>query len=108
MRQVDPAHHSPKPYEHYKPYLMFFSLIQLLYDVMFKSVPSAPSEQWPVKLAEAIRHGDEAVLRNSENILTTFTEELLPCTSFEEWCDAAGMLLDIGDTEGFLEDSIRR
>lgn len=46
--------------------------------------------QWPSVLAEYIRHNDEAMLKASERVLATYRDELLPCTSFEEFCDVVG------------------
>lgn len=58
-------------------------------------MPPCTVEQWPVKLAEAIRHGDEAVHRSAERALATLSEQLLPCASLEEWADAAGVLASL-------------
>lgn len=74
---------------------------------IFQNIPTTTVEQWPIKLAEAIRHGDETVLRSSEKILSTLSEELLPCTSFAEWCDAAGLLSSIPDPDEFMLSALR-
>lgn len=50
-------------------------------------------DQWPVVLAEYIRHNDEALLKASEKILAAYRDELLPCASFDEFCDVAGKFL---------------
>lgn len=50
-------------------------------------------DQWPSVLAEYIRHNDEAMLKASERVLATYRDELLPCTSFEEFCDIIGKLM---------------
>lgn len=47
-------------------------------------------EQWPSNLADYIRHSDEALLKASERLLSVYTDELLPCSSFPEFCDVAG------------------
>lgn len=47
-------------------------------------------EQWPITLAEYIRHNDEAMLKSSERVLATYRDELLPCASFEEFADVVG------------------
>lgn len=47
-------------------------------------------DQWPSVLAEYIRHNDEAMLKASERVLSSYRDELLPCTSFEEFCDIVG------------------
>lgn len=49
-------------------------------------------EQWPVILAEYIRHNDETMLKASERVLAAYRDELLPCASFEEICDVVGKL----------------
>lgn len=60
-------------------------------------------DQWPIKLAEYVRHNDEANAKAAEKIVTTFTDELLPCASFAEFCDAAGFLEDIPEPDAFLQ-----
>lgn len=47
-------------------------------------------DQWPAVLAEYVRHNDEALLKASEKILAAYRDELLPCASFDEFCDVAG------------------
>lgn len=49
-------------------------------------------EQWPSCLADYIRHSDEALLKASEKLLSLYTDEYLPCSSFSEFCDVAGGL----------------
>lgn len=61
-------------------------------------------ELWPVKLAEYIRHSDEASAKAAERVVGTLTDELLPCASFEEFCDAAGLLDDVPQPERFLQE----
>lgn len=55
----------------------------------FQNVPE--DESWPIALALFIRRSDEQLIRSSEALLTAYNEEFLPCTSFEEYCDVAGM-----------------
>ncbi|PZC74948.1 hypothetical protein B5X24_HaOG206881 [Helicoverpa armigera] len=87
----------------YKPYALFVAIIDQLYTVMFKNVSATTVDQWPIKLAEYIRHNDEANGKAAERIVTTLTDELLPCASFAEFCDAAGFLEDIPDPDAFLQ-----
>lgn len=47
-------------------------------------------EQWPSNLADYIRHSDELLLKASERLLSVYTDEYLPCSSFPEFCDVAG------------------
>ncbi|CAG5041717.1 unnamed protein product [Parnassius apollo] len=103
LRALPPDHREPRPWPDYKPYALFVALIDLLYSVMFKNVAATTVEQWPIKLAEYIRHNDEANAKAAERIVTTLTDELLPCASFAEFCDAAGLLEDIPSPDAFLQ-----
>ncbi|CAH0722275.1 unnamed protein product, partial [Brenthis ino] len=103
LRALAAAQRAPRPWPDYKPYAMFVALLHQLYTVMFKNVNATTVEQWPVKLAEYIRHNDEANAKAAERIVTTLTDELLPCASFAEFCDAAGFLEDIPDPDAFLQ-----
>ncbi|KAJ0180973.1 hypothetical protein K1T71_003058 [Dendrolimus kikuchii] len=102
LRALQPEQRAPKPWADYKPYALFIAIIDQLYSVMFKNVTATTVEQWPIKLAEYIRHNDEANAKAAERIVTTLTDELLPCASFAEFCDAAGFLADVPDPDQFL------
>ncbi|XP_013144239.1 PREDICTED: E3 ubiquitin-protein ligase UBR4 [Papilio polytes] len=106
MRALAQEHRAPKQWADYKPYAIFFAIIDLLYTVMFKNVSATTVEQWPVKLAEYIRHNDEANAKAAERIVATLTDELLPSASFAELCDAAGLLRDLPDPDDFLRAAI--
>ncbi|XP_052754608.1 LOW QUALITY PROTEIN: E3 ubiquitin-protein ligase UBR4-like, partial [Galleria mellonella] len=106
LRALPPDHRAPKPWPDYKPYVTFVAVIDQLYNVMFKNVTATTVDQWPIKLAEYIRHNDEANAKAAEKIVTTLTDELLPCSSFAEFCDAAGFLEDIPDPDAFLQTLI--
>jgi len=56
-----------------------------------QSISVTPEDQWPSVLADYIRHNDEALLKASEKIMAAYSEELLPCTCFGEFCDVVGM-----------------
>lgn len=62
----------------------------VLFLVSFQKVNVLSDDQWPSVLAEYIRHNDEAMLKASERVLATYRDELLPCTSFEEFGDVVG------------------
>lgn len=47
-------------------------------------------DQWTTALADYIRHNDEALMKASEKLMAFYSQELLPCASFEEFCDVAG------------------
>lgn len=80
----------PLDYSVYKPYLMMWAMVDLIYNHLFKTVTTPKEEDWPISLFDYIRRHDEAMLKSSDDILQTFTEEYLPCTSFAEFCDVAG------------------
>lgn len=67
----------------FHPALFFFLL-------KFQKVNVSSDDQWPSTLADYIRHNDEALMKASERLLATYREELLPCSSFEEFCDVTG------------------
>ncbi|KAG5896473.1 hypothetical protein JTB14_005854 [Gonioctena quinquepunctata] len=92
-----------KEYAVYKPYLVFFGLIDGIYNCFFKNV-SGPEEQWPNNLADFIRHNDEALMKASEKLLGIYTEELLSCTSFLEFCDVTGLLDVVTNPETYISD----
>ncbi|XP_072386468.1 E3 ubiquitin-protein ligase UBR4 [Diabrotica undecimpunctata] len=94
---------SVKDYNIYKPYLLFFGLIDGIYNHFFKNV-GGPDEQWSTNLADYIRHNDEALMKSSEKLLADYTDEFLPCTSFSEFCDVAGLLDIITTPDRYLSD----
>ncbi|OAD57065.1 E3 ubiquitin-protein ligase UBR4, partial [Eufriesea mexicana] len=96
-----------KHYAVYKSALIFFGLIDCIYANFFKKVNVLSDNQWPSVLAKYIRHNDEAMLKASERVLATYRDELLPCTSFEEFCDVAGLLDEITDPT-YISDILRR
>lgn len=83
---------SMKDYNVYKPYLMMWILIDLIYKNFFGSVVAPKDEEWPLSLFDYIRKNDEAMSKSSDTILNLFTHEFLPCASFGEFCDFAGKL----------------
>ncbi|XP_071445233.1 E3 ubiquitin-protein ligase UBR4 isoform X2 [Hetaerina americana] len=95
---------TPKDYAIYKPYLVFFGLVDGIYNHFFKKVNASGDEQWPSVLADYIRHNDESLLKASESLLAVYREELLTCASFSEFCDVAGLLGDISNPETYLVD----
>ncbi|XP_022919909.2 E3 ubiquitin-protein ligase UBR4 isoform X2 [Onthophagus taurus] len=98
---------SEEDYLVYKPYLVLFGLVDGVYKNFFKNV-SGTDEQWPSNLADYIRHNDEHLLKASERLLGIYMDELLPCASFVEFCDVAGLLDDITQPEHFIHDLLKR
>ncbi|XP_014236597.1 protein purity of essence isoform X3 [Trichogramma pretiosum] len=98
---------SVKDYSVYKSVLIFFGLVDCIYEHFFKKVNVTTDDQWPVALAEYIRHNDEMLLKASEKILAAYRDELLPCASFDEFCDVLGLLEEIADPPSFLADALQ-
>lgn len=94
---------SIKDYSVYKPYLIFFGLVDSIYSNYCKKSP-AVDDLWPSVLADYIRHNDEALVKASERLMATYREELLPCATFDEFCDVANLLGDIPNPMLFLEE----
>lgn len=90
-KSLSGADRQPKEYSVYKPYLMMWGLIDLLYG-LFKTVTTPKEEDWPISLFDYIRRNDEILLKATDALLEQFTDEYLPCTSFSELCDVAGKL----------------
>lgn len=80
----------PKDYSVYKPFLMMWALVDCVYADLFKTVQTPKEEDWPISLFDYIRRNDEAMLKATDKILETFTEQYLPCADFTEFCDVAG------------------
>lgn len=87
---VAPNDKSQKDYVVYKPYLLMWGLVDLIYKNFFRTVTTPKDEDWPISLFDYIRRNDEAMLKHADGTLETFTEEYVPCTSFAEFCDVAG------------------
>uniref|UniRef100_F6VR91 E3 ubiquitin ligase UBR4 C-terminal domain-containing protein n=7 Tax=Ciona intestinalis TaxID=7719 RepID=F6VR91_CIOIN len=90
-----------KEYNVYKPYLLFWSLVELIVTVQFKNVPD---EGGSPSLAEYIRHNDSQLLETGEKMLQKFQSEYLVCESLDEFIDVTGLHEDIeGDVTSFIK-----
>ncbi|XP_065141997.1 E3 ubiquitin-protein ligase UBR4 isoform X2 [Paramisgurnus dabryanus] len=93
-----------KEYAVYRSPLLFWGLVDLIYD-MFRKVPTSNTEGgWSFSLAEYIRHNDMPIYEASERVLRAFQDELMPAESFSEFLDVVGLLSDIPDPDAFLQD----
>ncbi|XP_053096736.1 E3 ubiquitin-protein ligase UBR4 isoform X3 [Pangasianodon hypophthalmus] len=93
-----------KEYAVYRSPLLFWGLVDLIYD-MFRKVPTSNTEGgWSFSLAEYVRHNDMPIYEASERVLRAFQDELMPADSFAEFLDVVGLLSDIPDPDGFLQD----
>ncbi|XP_051158982.1 E3 ubiquitin-protein ligase UBR4 isoform X2 [Leptopilina boulardi] len=96
-----------KDYSVYKSVFIFFGLVDCIYNTFFKKVVVSSDDQWPSILAEYIRHNDEALLKASERVLATYRDELLPCESFEEFCDVIGLIEEITDISSYISEVLK-
>merc|ERR1719412_923662 len=85
----------------YKPVILYFALIDQIYEHMFNSV-THDSAEWSTALAEWIRHNDETLLKSSSRVLSTFQDDLLPATSVDEIVDVCGLMQEIPSPASFL------
>ncbi|XP_055978695.1 E3 ubiquitin-protein ligase UBR4 isoform X1 [Sorex fumeus] len=93
-----------KDYSAYRSSLLFWALVDLIYN-MFKKVPTSNTEGgWSCSLAEYIRHNDMPIYEAADRALKTFQEEFMPVETFSEFLDVAGLLSEITDPESFLKD----
>ncbi|XP_058849008.1 E3 ubiquitin-protein ligase UBR4 isoform X2 [Acipenser ruthenus] len=110
VRKVSPggasklADKAVKEYAVYRSSLLFWGLVDLIYE-MFKKVPTSNTEGgWSFSLAEYIRHSDMPIYEESDKALKTFQEEFMPAESFSEFLDVVGLLAEIPDPDSFLQD----
>ncbi|XP_033375251.1 E3 ubiquitin-protein ligase UBR4 [Parus major] len=93
-----------KEYSTYRSGLLFWALVDLIYN-MFKKVPTSNTEGgWSFSLAEFIRHNDMPIHEAADRALKTFQEEFMPVETFSEFLDVAGLLSEINDPDSFLKD----
>ncbi|XP_027698525.1 E3 ubiquitin-protein ligase UBR4 isoform X2 [Vombatus ursinus] len=95
---------SVKDYSAYRSALLFWALVDLIYN-MFKKVPTSNTEGgWSCSLAEFIRHNDMPIYEAADKALKTFQEEFMPVETFSEFVDVAGLLSEINFADNFLKD----
>ncbi|KAM5132251.1 E3 ubiquitin-protein ligase UBR4 [Mantella aurantiaca] len=95
---------APKDYAVYRSSLLFWALVDLIYN-MFKKVPISNTEGgWSYSLADYIRLNDMPIYEAADKALKTFQDEFMPVESFSEFIDVAGLLSEISDPDGFLKD----
>ncbi|XP_070812261.1 LOW QUALITY PROTEIN: E3 ubiquitin-protein ligase UBR4 [Pituophis catenifer annectens] len=93
-----------KDYAAYRSSLLFWALVDLIYN-MFRKVPTSNTEGgWSYSLAEYIRQNDMPIYEAADRALKSFQEEFMPAETFSEFLDVAGLLSEICDPDGFLKD----
>ncbi|XP_031761327.1 E3 ubiquitin-protein ligase UBR4 isoform X1 [Xenopus tropicalis] len=95
---------SIRDYSVYRSSLLFWALVDLIYN-MYKKVPTSNTEGgWSYSLADYIRLNDMPIYEAADKALKTFQDEFMPVESFSEFIDVAGLLSEIEDPDGFLRD----
>uniref|UniRef100_A0A8C5WBA2 Ubiquitin protein ligase E3 component n-recognin 4 n=1 Tax=Leptobrachium leishanense TaxID=445787 RepID=A0A8C5WBA2_9ANUR len=80
-----------RDYPVYRSSLLFWALLDLIYN-MFKKVPNSNVEGgWSYSLADYIRLNDMPIYEGADKALKTFQEEFMPIESFSEFVDVAGL-----------------
>lgn len=100
-------HLTEQKYDIYKPYLMMWSLVELIYSY-FADIKQNKDDDWPVTVFNYIRYHDEQLLKTSEQILRDFSGDYIACTSFAEFCDVAGLFEEIQDPTNFISSVLNQ
>ena len=58
--------------------------------VLLQKVAMESGGSWPSTLADYIRNSDQTLIEQADRLLSMFEQELLPCESFDEYCDVVG------------------
>lgn len=85
----------------YKPVLMYFGLIDCLYN-MLQKVEVAQPEDWSKALAAYVRSNDQHVLEAADKLLEKYLEQMLPAESVMEYLDVVGLLGEVQSTDTFV------
>ncbi|KAF7259473.1 hypothetical protein EG68_03424 [Paragonimus skrjabini miyazakii] len=86
---------------YFKPYLLFFALVNGVYDYLFKSVSipvcttSGAADSWCASLSQYISTSDEALIAAVTRLLAFYQDDLLPITSLGEFADVNGLLGEV-------------
>eukprot|EP00058_Branchiostoma_floridae_P006338 XP_002591826.1 hypothetical protein BRAFLDRAFT_125324 [Branchiostoma floridae] len=73
----------------YKPVLIYFGLIDCLYNMLQKVDVSQPGD-WSKALAAYVRSNDQHVLETADKLLERYQEQMLPVESIAEYLDVVG------------------
>ncbi|XP_052093919.1 E3 ubiquitin-protein ligase UBR4-like [Mytilus californianus] len=91
-------------YSVYKPYFVFFGIVDMVYDKLFKKVTVPADSNWSGTLADYIRNNDKPLIEACDKVLRGYEDELLPCESVAEVIDVLGLLSDIPDSTAFMTE----
>ncbi|CAH8508592.1 unnamed protein product [Dicrocoelium dendriticum] len=88
----------------FKPYLIFFALVDACYEYLFKDVQctvtdSTSSSNWCSALSQYISTSDEAILKAVPRLLTFYQDELLSISNVDAFADVTGLMTEIQANE---------
>lgn len=92
---------STKDWAVYKHACIFWALVDGIYNMFFKK--ASTEGEWSVTIAEFVRHNDQVLVEAASKLLATYQEELLPISSFMEFCDVS-LLHEIENPDEFLTE----
>ncbi|KAI5699920.1 hypothetical protein M8J75_011084 [Diaphorina citri] len=92
-----------KAWKVYRGTAIFFALIDQIYNV-----PEGSDDQWPTALADYIRNNDEPLLKASEDVMSVYSDKLLPLNSLESFFAFIDPeKKEISDIDAFMTDLLR-
>jgi len=94
---------TPAEFSVYRPYIMFFVLIDKLHHLLKKHL-SADDSGWSQAMLDYIRNSDETVLKGCDKILSFYQTDLLPSESIAELFDVADLLPVIPEPDSFIPE----
>ncbi|KAI5731537.1 hypothetical protein M8J77_011810 [Diaphorina citri] len=97
-----------KAWKVYRGTAIFFALIDQIYVIAFGNVPEGSDDQWPTALADYIRNNDEPLLKASEDVMSVYSDKLLPLNSLESFFAFIDPeKKEISDIDAFMTDLLR-
>eukprot|EP00795_Rhopilema_esculentum_P010770 gene10770-19561_t len=94
-----------KDFSVYKPALIFYEMTNQFH-LIFKNKISSSDPEWTSSMSNYLRNNDEAILKAADKLLGFYENDLLPCESFEEFFDVAGLLTEIENPANFIAETL--
>ncbi|CAD5111184.1 DgyrCDS518 [Dimorphilus gyrociliatus] len=94
---------SPCPFEVYKPYVIFWCIVDAHYKVLFDRVKSDLAH-WPADLALFIRRND--LTEQSDKLLVIYEKEMLSAQSFDQLFELSGLKDEIKNPYAFITEAL--
>jgi len=106
---------TPTSFDTCRPFLCYFALVDRLHDILKgkrswqpsdESDISAEEDRWVVVMRERLRQHDQCVLKECNDLLRDYEDELLHISNFQEYVDILGLLPEVlqaaGSCDAFL------